>query len=61
MEQAILDTDNENVKLVLRATNGNLETIRQITASTGEISQENGDTIETITITRTLLTSTANF
>ncbi|WP_445454112.1 hypothetical protein [Flavobacterium sp. 25HG05S-40] len=60
MEQTILDTDNDNVKLVLRATNGNLETIRQITASTGEISQENGDTIETITITRTLLTSTAN-
>lgn len=60
MEQAILDTDNENVKIVLRANNGNLDTIRQITVTTGEISQNNGDTIETITITRTLLTTTAS-
>jgi hypothetical protein len=59
MEQAILNTDNENVKIVLRANNGNLDTIRQITTTTGEISQGNGDTVETITITRTLLTTTA--
>jgi len=59
MEQAILDTDNPNVKLIQRANNGNLETLRQITSTTGEISQDNGDTIETITVTRTLLTTTS--
>lgn len=60
MEQAILDTDNPNVKIVLRANNGNLETIRQVTSTTGEIEEENGVTVEQITITRTVLTTTSS-
>lgn len=58
MEQTILDTENENVKIILRANAGQLQTLRQITATSGEVAQENGDTVETITITRTVLTST---
>lgn len=58
MEAAILSTENENVKIILRANNGQLETLRQITATTGEVTQPNGDTVETITITRTILLTT---
>ncbi len=58
MEQAILSTENDNVKIVLRAVNGQLETLRQITATTGEVTQPNGDTVETITVTRTILSTT---
>lgn len=59
MQENIFDTENPNVKIVQRPRNGQLETLRQITATTGEVSQDNGDTIETITITRTVLTTTA--
>lgn len=57
MDEKIFNTENPNVKIVQRAKDGNLETLRQITATTGEVSQTNGDTVETITITRTLLTT----
>ena len=57
MKEIIIDTDIPNVKLVQRANNGSLETLRQITSTTGEIASQinDADTIETITITRTTL------
>lgn len=58
MTEQIYDTENANVKIIVRAKEGHLQTLRQITATSGEVLQPNGDTVETITITRTLLTST---
>jgi len=58
MDEVIINTESDSVKIVMRAKEGHLQIIRQITATTGEVSELNGDTVETITITRTLLTST---
>lgn len=59
MNQTILDTENENIKLILRTNANNIEHLRQVTSTSGEITDANdlSVTVETITITRTILTT----
>lgn len=56
-----IDTDNENVKIVNRFSSGAFETLREQTTTTGEVqnnsSTEIRETIEIITITRTIIQS----
>lgn len=56
-----IDTDNDNVKIVNRFSAGAFETLREVTTTTGEV-QDNSNTeirqtIEIITITRTIIQS----
>jgi hypothetical protein len=58
MQEIRFDTDSPNVKIVQRVTAGALETLREITSTTGEVDvtdEEIRKTIETITITRTTI------
>lgn len=55
--QVVLDTENENVKIVLRTSGTNvLQTIKQVSETSGEVPTGESITVETVTITRTLLT-----
>lgn len=60
MNQVILDTDDTNVKLLLRTSGSTiLNAVRQVTSTTGEEATGAGETTETITVVRTLLTTLA--
>lgn len=55
----IQDQEDPNKRIIQKCVNGNLETWREIQSTTGEIAESGGNvTVETITITRTLLTTT---
>lgn len=57
MKVVILDTDDENTKLLIKAGGGAVQTWEQVTTTTGEEATGAGETTETITIVRTLLTN----
>jgi hypothetical protein len=57
MNETILPTENPNVKQLLRATEDNFQVWKQTTSTSGELPTGEGETTETITITRRLLTS----
>jgi len=60
MNQTILETDDPNVKIVLKTSGSTvLNAIRQVTSTTGEEATGVGETTETVTIVRTLLTTLA--
>jgi len=55
----ITDDTNPNIWIEQKCVDGNLETWRVIKSTTGDISNGN-DLVETITLTKTLLTTTSN-
>lgn len=57
MNQTILDTENNDVKHLIKATAESVQFWKQTTSSTGEVPTDEGETTETITIIRTLLTT----
>ena len=59
MNQTILDTENPNIKIGLRTNGTQLQTFKQVTSTTGEENIDADTTVEIITITRTLLTTTS--
>ncbi len=56
----IPDQNNPNIWIEQKCEAGNLETWRVIKSTNNGIAAENGDIVETITLTKTLLTTTAN-
>ena len=58
MNQVILDTDDENVKMIIRTAGiAGVQFVKQVTETGPEEATGEGETQQHITITRTLLTT----